>query len=407
MTIWLLTIVVLASTIGMGYGHGWIRASFSFLGILFATALAVPIGHIFQPILMHVGVDNETMAWLIAPIVAFPVVLTIFKLVGGHLARKQEVHFKHKASELEYSIWNRLYRRLGACMGVLNGSAYVVLICFVIFNFSYWTVQVAASDNEAMTTRLINRLGEDAQSTGITKTAGAIGTLPDNYYNAADLAGLICQNPDLSYRLARYPAFLSLIERDDIQALANDFTFTNAWATHAPMGQILNHPGVQRILKNNELLKATWNVIEPNLGDLVTYLRTGSSPKYDSEPLLGFWDIDVRVTFAYERLGQSPKITPGEIAASRNWMYQAYSQVMLIVSADNQAFLRMWPDLKSQPQPGQPPGMISLKGTWSKNGNNYTFNFPDISSSPLTAEIKGPRLFIHNDKHTYVFNPEM
>jgi len=283
MTIWILTFLMVASTIGLGYRQGVIRASFSFLGILFASLLAAPLGRLLQPVLTHVGIENETLAWMIAPIVAFPVVLTAFKAAGGFFHHRSEVHYKHKASELEYSIWTRLNHRLGACVGVLNGTAYLVLLCFVLYNFSYWTFQVAASDSERVTTRLINRLGDDARSTGLAQTAGAVGTLPDHYYALADLAGTICQNPRLGERLARYPMFLSLLERDDLKQLATDGEFTNAWASRAPMGELLNEPSVKSVLKNNDLLNAVWGIVESNLDDLNIYLKTGKSPKFDSK----------------------------------------------------------------------------------------------------------------------------
>lgn len=408
MTIWLLTILVLGSTIGLGYRQGVIRASFSFVGILFATLLAVPIGKLFKPILAHVGFENETMAWLVAPIVAFPVVLALFKVTGGWLHHKSEMHFKHKVSELEFSIWTRLNHRIGACVGVLNGTAYVILLNFVIFTFSYWTVQVAASESETGTTRLINRLGVDAQSTGLAKAAGAVGTLPDNYYRAADLAGLICQNPGVSARIVRYPAFLSLLERDDLQALATDGDFTNAWALHAPMGQILNEPAVQNIIKNNDLINTVWAVVEPNMEDLTTYLQTGKSPKYDAEPVLGFWDFDPRVSFAYLRLSQPATISSSQMRAERDWMAQAYADTILVVSADNQAFMKFWPDTKAPaPQPGQPRATINWKGTWTPDGTNYQFTLSDgADTRTFATSIDGQRLLLKDDKNTYVFDHE-
>ena len=152
MTIWILTLVMVASTIGLGYRQGVIRALISFLGILFATLLAVPLGRLIQPVLPHVGVPNPAVASLVAPIVAFPVVLIVFKVVGGWLHHKSEMHSKYKTSDLDHSIWTRLNHRLGACVGVLNGTAYLVLITFVIFNISYWTYQAAGSENESFTT---------------------------------------------------------------------------------------------------------------------------------------------------------------------------------------------------------------------------------------------------------------
>ncbi len=94
----------------------------------------------------------------------------------------------------------------------MNGTAYIVLLSFVIYNFSYWTMRVMTSDDETRTTKFINHLGEDLQSTGLDKAAHSLVAMPDNFYKVADLAGLVClnrQNPQFNERLGRYPAFIS------------------------------------------------------------------------------------------------------------------------------------------------------------------------------------------------------
>jgi len=404
MTIWILAIVLVASTVGLGYRQGVIRASFSFVGIIFATLLAHPLAHVLKPILMHVGFSNETLAWMVAPIVAFPVVLTLFKVAGGYVHHQQEVQFKHRAGELEFSIWQRLNHRLGACVGVLNGTAYMVLLTFVIFNFSFWTNEVAASDSESASTRLINRLGQDSVATGMAGTAGSIGTLPDDYYKLADLAGLICQNPAVSTRLARYPMMVSLLERDDLKALAMNSDLTNAWKSHAPMGQILNEPAVQDLLKNNDLLNTIWEVVQPNMDDLETYLKTGKSPKFDAEPVLGYWDFNVRVSFAYLRLTQ-PKITSAQMRGARDYMTQAYADTFLVVAGDNQAYMKNWPHPNPNAQSGQTMETINWKGPWEKDGTNYTFTFDGKTFSGGVGE-DGRRLILKDEKTTYIFDRE-
>ena len=93
----------------------------------------------------------------------------MFKATGFFVHRKVEVYYKYKAGDLRLALWERLNARLGACIGTLNATAYLVLASFVIYNFSYWTVQVASGDNETRTTKLINHLGHDLQSTGLDK----------------------------------------------------------------------------------------------------------------------------------------------------------------------------------------------------------------------------------------------
>ena len=41
----------------------------------------------------------------------------------------------------------RLNARLGLCLGVVNGTLYLILLSFVIYVFSYWTVQVSNSSD--------------------------------------------------------------------------------------------------------------------------------------------------------------------------------------------------------------------------------------------------------------------
>jgi uncharacterized membrane protein required for colicin V production len=404
MTIWILALVLLASLAALGYRQGAIRVAFSFAGILFAFLLAAPVGKLFKPLLPHVGVHSPTLILMIAPIVGFMLVTVLFKSAAFYVHHKVEMFYKYKAGDLRLSLWIRLNRRLGACAGLLNGAAYFVLICFVIFNFSYWTVQVAPSDEETRTTRLINHLGRDLQNTGMNKVAKSVATLPENYYKVADLAGLICQNPQVSDRLADYPAFISLMERDDLQQLAQTGDFTNAWAQHAPMGEILNEPQVQSILQNTDLLNTVWEIVQNNLDDLTGYLKTGKSAKYDSEKILGHWDFDVGVTIAMLRQAQ-PKITSPEMRSIRALWTQAYAQTVFIAGADNQAFLKNLPNFKPQPA-GQPPSTDNWKGQWSNDGTNYSLTLAGGSGnkSLSATTTDGLRLTFKDEKNILVFD---
>ena len=194
----------------------------------------------------------------------------------------------------------------------------------MIFNFSYWTVQAASSDDETRTAKFINRLGNDLQDTGMSKVAHAAAPLPAKFYKMADLAGLILQNPQLSDRLGHYPAFLSLYERNDLQQLAQNSDFDSAWNQHAPIGQLLNEPAVKNILQDKDLLNTVWTLLQTNMDDLTVYLKTGKSPKYDSEKILGRWDFNVGVAMAM--LSQTrPNIPASEMRTIRAMWTQNFA----------------------------------------------------------------------------------
>ena len=401
MIIWILALLLLTSGTLMGLKQGAIRAAFSFVGIVFATLLAVPLGKLFKPLLPHVGIHNETLIWLIAPIEGFVVVLILFKMAGFFVHRKVDVHYKYHAGDLRLALWQRMNSRLGACVGTLNGAAYLVLVCFVIYNLSYWTVQIASDDNESRTAKFVNNLGRDLQNTGMTKAARSVAALPEDYYKMADLAGLICQNPQLSDRLGRYPAFISLFEGDDFQQLAQDADFTNAWQSHAPVGEIMNQPAVKNLLQNTNLVNTVWTTIETNLDDLTNYLQTGTSPKYDSEKIVGFWDFNASVTLAMLRETE-PNIPSSEMRSVRALWTQAYAQTIFIAGTDGQAFLKNLPNFKSKP-----PSPETWTGSWTADDTNYDLILTSNGENKsMTAKISNDRLTLSDDKTTLIFDRE-
>src|SRR6266699_1885083 len=255
MTIWLLALLLLGCVAGVGHQQGAIRAAISFVGIVVAALLAGPLAKLVRPVLTAVGIANPVLLWALAPFIVFVVVLTAFKIGGLAAHKKVDVYYKYKAGDLRLALFNRINARLGLCLGLLNGVAYLVLISFVIQTFSYWTVPMATSDDDPRTLRILNRLGRDLDSTGMSRVAVAIDPLPDVFYDVADLAGLLYKNPLTEARLS--------------------------------------HPTVEPIVKNPELLRLIWTTLLPDLKDLDAFLRTGRSAKYDSEPVLGRWLFDV------------------------------------------------------------------------------------------------------------------
>ena len=407
MTIWILALLLLAVAIALGHKLGAINASFTFVGIVFGALLAGLAGKIFKPLLPHLGIQNPTAIWALAPILGFFLVLILVRMAGFAVHRKVEVYYKYKAGDLRLALWERMNARLGACLGTLNGTAYIVLVSFFIFNLSYWTRQVATSDDESRMTKLVNRIGEDLKSTGMAKPARALVTMPDNFYKMADLAGLICQNPQLTDRLASYPAFISLVERDDLRQLTQNPDFTNAWNSHAPMGQLLNDPQAKTFLLNNELTAIVWATAETNLNDLVGYLNTGKSAKYDAETILGHWDFNVSITVAMLRQAH-PNYTATEMKAARAWMTQAYADTKFVAGSDGQAgngpaFLKNLPRIK----PGTPPTTetATWKGSWTANGAAYDLALASNGENKsMTAQTSGARLTLKDDKNTLIFD---
>src|ERR1700720_3481073 len=178
MLIWLLALVLLASLAGMGYRQGAIRVAFSFVGILLGLLLAGPLGNLIKRPLMAVGLKNPLLVWLLASFIIFLLFSIIAKIAALPAHHKMDVYFKYHAGELRMVLWERLSRRLGLCLGLFNGVIYFVLLSFVIYAFSYWTVQMATPDADPTSVKLLNRLGQDLQNTGLAKVDRAIDLMP-------------------------------------------------------------------------------------------------------------------------------------------------------------------------------------------------------------------------------------
>jgi uncharacterized membrane protein required for colicin V production len=404
MTIWILAFLVMALAALAGWRQGAIRAAITFFGILVAALLAVPVGKLIHPLLPHLGASNPLLAWALAPVAGFIFVSILFAVAAFNVHRKVEIFYKYQAGDLRLAMWQRLNARLGICLGLLNGAVYFILLCFVIFNLAYFTTQAsAASEKQSGLIRLMNQLGRDLQSTGLAKSAAAVGTLPPMYYQLADLSGFLMQNPQTGGRLAEYPALTSLWERDDMQPLVTDSTLTNVLASGATLGEVLKTPSVQDFLKNKKLTKLVWGIFETNYDDLTGYLETGRSAKYDGEKILGTWELNVGVTIAWLRQ-EHPKIPASEMRSARAMMTQAYAQTRLLLTADHQVFFKNLPLIKTQP--GQPPTteLQNWKGDWSLDGMSYTLHvkFNDQEKF-MTATTEGIRMSVRDGNSLQIF----
>jgi len=405
MTIWIFAVLLMVSVSLAGWRQGAIRAAFAFVGILFAALLAVPVGHLIHPLLPHLGASDPLVAWVLSPIIGFILASIPLKVAGHYVHHRIEHFYKYNAGDLRMALWQRLNSRLGICIGLMNGAVYFILVSFFIFNITYWTTQTASASSTPPTTiRLLNSLGEGMQSTGFTKTASAIGSLPPTYYSFADLCGLLAQNKDLGARFATYPGLESLWYRGDMQPLVTDATLTNAVASGASLSDVINDPAVQSFLANKQLTKMVGDAVTTNLDDLKGYLKSGKSSKF-TDPIIGTWQFNPGVTLAWFRQEQ-PKMKATEMQAIRALWTQAYGPTTVVVTGDNQVFVKSFPKFEASAQPNQPPFQPEdWSGDWSKDGANYTLHVTlNGQDKYLTGSADGLRLKVKDGHNLLVFD---
>jgi hypothetical protein len=264
-------------------------------------------------------------------------------------------------------------------------------------------VQLATEDKDAKIVRIFNRLGEDVQSTGFAKVARAIDPMPQAWCDAADMAGLIDKNPLLEARLARYPAFLGLAERQEFQAIGDDTQFTELWQRGAPIRELLDQPTAQAILQNPDLLKLIWATVVPELKDLPVFLTTGKSPKYDSERIVGRWSFNVRATTSLLRRAK-PNISSTDMQKWKKMMMTAFSKTSFVAMTDHQAILKSVPRINLAAAGGAPQ---TLKGQWKSSDGKYQLVLSGGSrDEALSATLEGDRLTIGMDGLDLAFDRE-
>jgi hypothetical protein len=407
MMFWLLALVLLASLAGIGYRQGAIRVAFSLIGILLGALLAGPLGRLVRPLLVILGLKTPTLAWLLAPLIVFVLISVIFKVAALMVHQKVDVYFKYHAGDLRLALWERLNRRLGLCLGLANGALYLILLSSVIYPLSYWTVQLASSDEDPRLARILNRLGHDLESSGFAKVARSVDPMQQVWYDSADLAGLIYNNPLAEARLARYPAFLGLAERPEFQDMANDSQFTELRMQRQPIMTVLDHPKAQAILHNPELLNVVWTTVVPDVKDLPIFLETGKSPKYDPERILGRWTFNVGASMGLFRRTK-PNISSTDMQKWKKWMVMVFAKTSFVAMTDHQAILKNVPQLKL-PTAGAAPsgGMQTLKGQWKDQDGKYQLTLSGgIRDEQLPALIEGDRLTIAAEGLGLVFDRE-
>ena len=440
MSLWILAIVIIAIFAGIGFAQGAIRSAISLVGLIFAFLLAIPFGHALKPLLVPLGVTNPVWQVLIPPLVAFFIIYFVISGLSFFAHHKVYLMYKYKRDDVDRIRWERMNRHVGTGIGVLMGVITFLAVSGLVYAGGYLTVQLSGDENPG-TIKFVNSAREDMAASGFDKVAAKFAPGSKTYYESADILGLIYHNPLLQSRLATYPYFLSLAQRPEFQEIGNDKEYNDLIFGKAPVTQIIAHPKTQSILSNAEImdyLKAT------DRQDLQEYLRTGKSPKYDEEQILGVWHLDKDAVLTYIRK-KKPDIRSKELRLIKGFV-AALPDVSMTAMPDNkitfssgaaaapaaeQAAPAPAPDplaqrygpeyaRSMQAQRGQAPAAVTNKppevkspipavqsgdGTWAEEAGQYavTLSTPTGGQVKASAKITGEELVLNVADGSLVF----
>jgi hypothetical protein len=379
--LWIIALLCLGVVAAIGYYQGPIRVACSLLGLMFGALLAVPLSPIGKKIMPIFGLQHPGWDLFVPALIAFILIVMAFKIVGHVLHRKLSVYYKYKKDDKTYFRWERVYSRLGLCLGLANGAVYFFLLMLPIYVAGYFTTQVAQGAQDPSSVQTINKLRHEMTSMNVDHVLAAYDPMPKKAYQAGDIVGLIRQNPLLESRLAHYPPFLSLAERNEFKDLGNDVQLQQMiQSPQTSVADILKNPKVQALVTNTAIVQEITQLIGSDLDDLTDYLKTGKSSKYDAQPILGIWRIDADATFGRER---KKLTTPNakRITQLRNAIMPQVNGLMLTVTTDNKVILK---------RENAAADAILGQGTWKKEGDTYQMsmqgNQPDTTEMAVRGE---------------------
>jgi uncharacterized membrane protein required for colicin V production len=453
MLIWFIvmaTFVVLGVT---GFYKGAIRSLVSLVGLCFAVFLALPLAVPLRPLAPKVGLTNPIWTYLLPPLVVFLLLVLIFGGLGFLVHHKVALRMRYRSDDYTRLRWERLNQRLGVCVGILAGAIYTILLGLILYVFGYPAVQVTGEDSP-VTLRWLSQARQEIKAAGLDKSLAAIDPMPETYYLAADVIGLVYHNNVLLDRLSNYPAFLALGQRQEFQDIATDTDLQGMLQTKAPFLNILNHPRVQAVIANAEILQEFKQI---DLKDLYVYLKTGRSAKYEEERILGRWKLDTSATLILAKK-KNPDMPAAAMKEIKRLITIFMPNVTLLATPDNKAWVKMElteeakqiiqaaqaaaapppqpeegsgppgmderaarrygllrggggpaapqpPPAQAKPLPGVPNLDLTSEGTWQREGAKYTLKLQSSAGKEQTAEATADeeRLLVSVQGQSLVF----
>jgi uncharacterized membrane protein required for colicin V production len=407
MIMWIAALVLVALTIGIGYRQGAIRAALSFVGLIIAAMLAIPCAPLVAWIFPLIGFKNPLVAQFGAPIIAFFVISLVFKGLAAFVHRKVDYHYKYNRDDATRAVWEVMHRRVGACIGALNGVVYFLVFALIVAVFGYFTIQTGASESESKVLSFLGKSAEDLQSTHMDKVVAPFNPAREKYFEASDILGLLHHNRGLIDRLKNYPVFAAMAEEPVYQSLGQDQELQNKLKGQSSLNEILAHPKVQEVVSNSDIVAKVLNL---DMQDLKHYLETGVSEKFGKEKLLGRWAYDASASIQLNKQ-LKPDVTAPIWMRMKNELMERFNSSVFTAFYDNKATFQLRANMEGRatafdPLRRLPNGqtnyvahwfttnaMNSSTGKWSGSAPNYLVTLGNKNGAVTTeGRLEGDSL---------------
>ncbi len=393
MILWIFALCLMAVLALIGYYQGAIRVAFSLVGLLLATLLAMPLSFLGRVLLPIFGINHPVWLAFTAPLLGYLLILVIFKSLGLVVHQKVDTYYKYKDSDTRRMLFERVNQRLGICLGLANAVVYFLLLSVVAYVVGYFTIQVASSPKDSMMLKLFNTVGEALQATKMDKAVAVFVPAKPFYYDAVDIIGDVFHAPLLQSRLATYPPFLALADKQEFKELGSQ-KFVEFCQTGPSFGELKEHERVKPLLSDVEIYTNIVGLVNGDLQDLKTYVETGKSPKFDDEKILGRWSYNHQSSVVLAKKAK-PNMSTAESRYIRG-ILTLKSNATFTASVDSKAVLKL---------PTKPNSVQTLQGSWKNvSSDHYTLVMSEEGKTvEIPAKIEGGKLVVTKDAFKLVF----
>jgi len=348
MSIWILGVILVVGLAALGRQIGSIRMGVSMIGAIVAYVGTLYLTPIVSPMMESVGIDNPITIWWLTPLVVYIILFIMMNGIAQGVYLKVNLFFQYRAKEDAKMRFERMDKNVGLALGIANGCVLLTIISVPIYVAGYITIQFK-TDDDPFLYNLLNRARADLTSTGFDKISAAIAPNTDELFMIADTAALIYNNPSVQDFIAEYPDFYHFVEEDTLgsgedqddpysssEEGESEPDFKSLLTGKGSLAKILSHSKAQQLMKSSDFMSVIKNL---DYADLNEFIKTGISPKYQDDPIVGKWRIDLpRSIREYGR--KLPQLRPAYLSRLPAYAAPRFGDIHLIVCPNGNAYLK-------------------------------------------------------------------
>lgn len=279
----------------IGYFLGAVRTFTCFVGAIVGIFTAPMLSAQIKGLLPKIKITDPFWQDFFGPGIAYLIILLVFFGIGFAVHMVPANYYRTRKDEVTRLKWLKVMQKSGAVVGVVTGLVVLVATSHLVSAFAYPATLLSSSSLPKGVDKLADTY-DGFQKVGLTKISAGFDGKSDDYYKLLDAIATIYHNSgnDVLHRLSAYPPFLTKLKQDpNYSAIASDSKIKEIFSKQGSFLELYANENVQAAIADfpiEEELK------EIDLDDLVAFLKTGVSKKYNTNKVVGRWQLDAGQT---------------------------------------------------------------------------------------------------------------